>query len=131
RAIEKGFVVGNHTWTHRRASELGYDDVVAEIEKTESMIDNLYRKAGKARTAKLLRFPHLDRGAGGWIVDYDRAGRHGDTLKELFGAGLNITLAPSSEKQIETKARIQDYLAREGYITDIFRGVTFPWYTET
>src|SRR5688572_29155055 len=63
RAIKKGFVVGNHTYTHRRSSELSYDEVIAEIEKTERIIDDLYKKAGKSRTHKLLRFPHIDRGA--------------------------------------------------------------------
>ena len=76
RAIEKGFVIGNHTYTHRRASELSFEDVVVEIEKTEKMIDDMYQKAGRARTHKLLRFPHIDRGAGGWVVDYNAAGKY-------------------------------------------------------
>lgn len=128
RAIDKGFLIGNHTYTHRRASELSYDEVVAEIEKTELIIDGLYKNAGKARPVKLMRFPHIDRGAGGWIVDYDAAGDHKPALMELFGSGLNITLTPPSAAQIEKKEKIQAYLKREGFVTDIFNGVTFPWY---
>jgi peptidoglycan/xylan/chitin deacetylase (PgdA/CDA1 family) len=131
RAIEKGFVVGNHTYTHRRSSDLPYDTVIAEIEKTETLIEAMYRKAGKARTHKLLRFPHIDRGAGGWIVDYNAAGQYGETLMELFDKGLNIKLDPPSAEQVEKKAKIQDYLAREGFSTDVFGGVTFPWYVDT
>ena len=131
RAIEKGFVVGNHTYTHRRSSEMSYDEVIAEIEKTESLIDALYRRAGKARPVKLIRFPHIDRGAGGWVVDYDAAGQYGDTLGELFGKGLNITLDPPTPEQVEKKAKIQDYLAKEGFSTGVFQGVTFPWYAGT
>lgn len=131
RAIEKGFLIGNHTYTHRRSSELSYDEVITEIEKTETIIDDLYRRAGKVRTAKVIRFPHIDRGAGGWVVDYNAAGKHGDTLGELFGKGLNITLKPPSADQIEKKTKIQDYLKREGFSTDIYQGITFPWYTET
>lgn len=131
RAIDKGFLVGNHTYTHRRSSELSYEEVVSEIEKTEAIIESLYRKVGKVRPCKTIRFPHLDRGAGGWIVDYKAAGPHGDALATLFGSGLNITLDRPSNAQVEKKARIQDYLKREGFTADIFKGVTFPWYTET
>lgn len=131
RAIEKGFVVANHTYTHRRSSELPYVEVIAEIEKTEALIDAMYKRAGKARTHKLLRFPHIDRGAGGWIVDYDAAEPYADTLGELFGKGLNITLDPPSDEQVEKKGKIQDYLAREGFTADLYKGITFPWYTDT
>lgn len=131
RAIQKDFIIGNHTYTHRRSSELSYDEVIAEIEKTEKIIDDLYVRVGKPRTHKLLRFPHIDRGAGGWIVDYDAAGQYGDTLGELFGKGLNITMTPPTPSQIEKKMKIQDYLAREGFTTDLYRNVNFPWYRQT
>lgn len=128
RAIEKGFLIGNHTYTHQRSSVLSYEEIVAEIEKTEKLIDNMYRQAGMSRPAKVMRFPHLDRGAGGWVVDYKIAGEHGPALQELFGAGLNITLDALAPALIEKKQRIQDYLAREGFVTDIYKGITFPWY---
>lgn len=128
RAIEKGFLIGNHTYTHRRSSEMTYEEVIAEIEKTETLIDGLYRQAGKTRPVKLMRFPHIDRGAGGWIVDYNAAGAHKEALMELFGSGLNITLAPPAAALIEKKNKIQAYLKAEGFVTDIFNGVTFPWY---
>ncbi len=131
RAIGKGFVIGNHLHTHRRSSAIPYEEVVREIESTERLIDGLYKKAGRARPAKLLRFPHIDRGAGGWIVDYDAAGACGPALKSLFADGLNITLAPPSPEQMEKKARIQDYLKREGFTSDVYPGITHPWYTGT
>jgi peptidoglycan/xylan/chitin deacetylase (PgdA/CDA1 family) len=128
RAIEKGFVIGNHTYTHRRSSELSFEEVVSEIEKTEALIDGLYRKAGVARPCKLMRFPHIDRGCGGWVVDYDAAGPYRGDLMELFGSGLNITLQKPSAENVEKKEKIQAYLKREGFVTDVFKGVTFPWY---
>lgn len=128
RAIEKGFLIGNHTYTHRRSSELSFADVVTEIEQTERMIDALYRQAGKTRPAKIMRFPHIDRGAGGWVVDYNAAGPHKSALMELFGSGLNIALTPPSAEQVEKKHKIQEYLTREGFVTDIYAGVNFPWY---
>ncbi len=131
RAIGKGFVIGNHLHTHRRSSMVSYEEVVGEIEKTERLIDGLYKKAGKTRPARLLRFPHIDRGTGGWIVDYDATGEYGSLLKRLFSEGLNITLVRPTAEQEETKARLQEYLGREGFTADLYKGVTHPWYTGT
>lgn len=131
RAIEKGFVIANHTYTHRRSSELTFEEIIVELEKTEKLIDDLYKQAGKARPVKLMRFPHLDRGAGGWIVDYNTAGIYSGKLKELFLGGLNINLNPPTDEQRNKKARIQGYLKHEGFTADVFPGVTFPWYTDT
>lgn len=128
RAIEKGFLIGNHTYTHRRSSALPFDDIVTEIEKTERLIDGLYRQAGKTRPAKIMRFPHIDRGAGGWVVDYNAAGPHQGALMELFGSGLNIALTPPTTAQVDKKHKIQDYLKQQGFVTDIYTGVNFPWY---
>lgn len=133
RAIEKGFVLGNHLYTHNRSSGMDFETVVAEIQKTESLIDGLYKKANKTRPCKLLRFPHLDRGCGGWIVDYNAVPAHRDTLMELFAGGLNIKLTPPTAQQIEMKARLQDWLKSEGFqaSTECFKGVTFPWVEQT
>ncbi len=131
RAIQKGFVIGNHTWSHRRASTLRLDEIIEEIEKTEKVIDDLYRRAGRGRPAKLLRFPHIDRGTGGWIVDYPSLGEHETTIRELFGNGLNIKLSPPPSEWVDKKNRIQEYLAREGFTANIYPGVTFDWFTQT
>ncbi len=130
-AINKGFTIGNHTYTHRRSSELTFHEVVAEIERTEALIEGLYKQAGKTRTAKQLRFPHLDRGCGGWVVDYDAAGQYRAPLQYLFTDGLNITLQPPTAQQVEKKALIQDYLKREGFSADAYQGVTLDWYANS
>lgn len=131
RAIEKGFLIGNHTYTHQRSSTLSFDEVRSEIEKTEKMIEALYRKTGRTRTHKMIRFPHLDRGCGGYILDYDAAERLGYDLKPLFLDGLNIALERPTDEQMEKKARIQAYLLAEGFTAGPFKGVTFDWYQNT
>jgi peptidoglycan/xylan/chitin deacetylase (PgdA/CDA1 family) len=131
RAIEKGFLIANHTYSHRRASELSLKTIFEEIERTEAMIESLYKKTGKNRSHKMIRFPHLDRGCGGHIVDYMAARAMGYDLEPLFLKGLNIKLAPPTEEQLEKKAAVQEYLAREGYSTKGFLGVTFDWYANT
>ncbi len=131
RAIQKGFMIGNHTWSHRRASELTYDEIITEIEQTERMIARLYTQAGVVRPVKMIRFPHIDRGAGGWIVDYNQLGTHKDAVMTLFGAGLNITLTPPPPEWVDKKQKVQDYLKREGFRADVYPGVTFDWYKKT
>jgi peptidoglycan-N-acetylglucosamine deacetylase len=105
--------------------------IIEEIETTERMIDRLYRQSGKARPAKLLRFPYLDRGTGGWIVDYDAMGSQRDYVTRMFGSGLNTMLDPPSQEWIDKKHKLQDYLAREGFRADVYEGVTFDWYANT
>lgn len=131
RAIEKGFVIGNHTYHHRRSSEMSFEEVVREIEKTEKLIDAAYKKAGKKRIHKLMRFPHLDRGCGAWIVDYGAAIKKGYDLEELFLGGLNIQLKNPTSEQIEKKEKIQAWLAKEGFTIESYKGVSFDWYQNT
>ncbi len=131
RAIEKGFVIGNHTYSHRRSSVLSFEAVRTEIEKTETLIDGLYKKAGRARSHRMIRFPHLDRGCGGHVVDYDAADAKGYDLRSLFLDGLNIKLIPPTTAQTDNKARIQAYLKEQGFTATPFAGVAFGWYQNT
>lgn len=130
--IARGFVMANHLYAHQRASMLGFDDVVAEITRTEALIDAAYRAAGVTRPGKYLRFPHMDRGTGGWVVDYDAAPpAHRDTLMRLFADGLNVAMTKPGAAQVEMKHRLQDWLRAEGFTAPPFAGVTHTWYTET
>lgn len=131
RAIEKGFVIGNHTYHHRRSSEMAYQEIVEDIEKTEKLIERLYKQAGQSRNHKLIRFPHIDNGCGAWIVDYKAAEEKGYDLKSVFLEGLNISLRPITAQQIEKREKLQNYLIKEGYSADCFSAVTWDWYRDT
>lgn len=62
-AIKKGFIIGNHSYSHTSFSEVTLEQCLEEIQKTDKIIDNLYKKAGVKRPAKFFRFPHGDKGA--------------------------------------------------------------------
>jgi peptidoglycan/xylan/chitin deacetylase (PgdA/CDA1 family) len=132
RAIQKGFTVGNHAWSHTRFSALSFDQGVSEIQNTERLIDNAYRAAGKIRPGKYFRFPHLDRGCGGWVIDYDAVpdAADRDALIQLFTGGLNIDLAPPSEEMIAKKAALQDWLRGQGFAPPPCPGVMHSWYNQ-
>lgn len=61
-AIKKGFVIGNHSYTHPRFSEISVDEAINEIKKQDALIDRLYVKAHCKREYKTFRFPFGDKG---------------------------------------------------------------------
>lgn len=61
-ALEKGFQIGNHSLSHPSFSKISFEDAVWEIERTETLIDRVYRDAGVKRTVRLFRFPYIDKG---------------------------------------------------------------------
>lgn len=129
RAVQKGIVLGNHAWHHYRASQKPFEVYVDEIRSTETLIDQAYRDAGVARTNKYFRFPHIDRGTGGWIIDYNllnEADR--EDVIAVFSDGLNIDLTPPDAEMIEKKERIQRFLKEEGFSRFPSNGITFSWY---
>ena len=75
RAVEAGVHLGNHTWSHPRASELSEAAFVREIERTERRIEAAYDRAEATRPAKLFRFPYGDEGG-------DRAADFQGVLRE-------------------------------------------------
>jgi len=60
-ALEKGHLIGNHTYSHYKFSNLSMDMVKEEIEKTHSLIDEVYNDVS-IENPKLFRFPYGDRG---------------------------------------------------------------------
>lgn len=131
RAVERGFTAANHAFSHRRSSTLSLADMQDEILATEKLLDAAYKKAGQSRSQLYFRFPHMDRGAGGWVVDYDAVPAHCKTLRALFADGLNITLDPPRADQIEKKALLQEFLKAQGFSPLPAAGITHDWYNET
>ena len=61
-AVRRGFALGNHSFDHPHFSEIGVAEARASIEKTEALIDAVYREAAVPRPGKWFRFPYLDFG---------------------------------------------------------------------
>ena len=130
-AIQKGLRIGNHLYSHRRSSELSYEEVIEEIEKTEALINEAFQQAGKERAEKYIRFPHMDRGTAGWIVDYDQIPeRYKNDVESLFWDGLNVSKDKPSAELIEKKNRLEKWLKNNDFVTP-YKDITFPWYANT
>jgi len=110
RAVQKGMVLGNHGYTHKRAGDLGFDAVCDSIAKTEGLIDHCYAMAARPRPGKYFRFPYIDRGDG-------------DLLERRFGD----IVASGNVPENEAVRRLQDWLSEHGFAQP-FENVTHPLY---
>ena len=61
-ALKNGVIIGNHSYTHPHFSEISFDECVKEIEKCESVLDELYSEASAERKYRPFRFPYGDKG---------------------------------------------------------------------
>ena len=72
-AVKKGFIVGNHSYSHPHFSELTTRQAIEEVEKCEAVLNKLYCDAGVERTWRPFRFPYGDKG-----------GNNKDALQQYF-----------------------------------------------
>ena len=56
-AIRKGFVIGNHSYSHPKFSDISIEECLEEISKTDLIIDRLYKEANVKRGKKYFRYP--------------------------------------------------------------------------
>jgi len=61
-AIKRGFIIGNHSYSHTHFSEIPLESAYFEIEKGDKVIEEVYKKANEKRDFKLFRFPYGDKG---------------------------------------------------------------------
>lgn len=61
-ALQKGMIIGNHSYSHPHFSELSVEEGIAEIERCEEVLNKLYKDAGVERKYRPFRFPYGDKG---------------------------------------------------------------------
>ncbi len=103
-AIQRGFLVGNHSYDHPNFAEIDLAEVKCQILVTDRLIEKAYREAGIARPIKVFRFPYLSNGDGNWSKNCDWQNEH--------------------------VAAIQEILRDAGYRQPKFEGVTYDWFLE-
>ena len=74
-AVKHGIIIGNHSYSHPRFSELSLDEAIKEIQRQEKLIDQLYEASGCKRMHKVFRFPYGDKGGAnkGRLQEYLRS----------------------------------------------------------
>lgn len=130
RAIDKGFLIGNHSYGHERTSAAGFEEQTARIVKTQGLIDKAYATAEQKQPVKTFRFPHMDRGAGAWIIDFEAVPpEHREYLEKLFWEGLNVeSLERPGPEKFELKSKMQNWLKLQGFEKLPVQGITHPWF---
>lgn len=58
KTLEKGNIIGNHSYSHPVFPRISYDRAVREIERTDELIEKIYKKVGMKRLRKFFRFPY-------------------------------------------------------------------------
>ncbi|UCH31735.1 MAG: polysaccharide deacetylase family protein [Candidatus Bathyarchaeota archaeon] len=106
-AIQNGFVIGNHSYTHPLFSRIPVEECFKQIVLTDELIEKLYEKAGIKRPAKVFRFPWGDKGGG-----FDM------TEKGFF---------PKSENPEKIRI-VQSFLRKFGYRQPRFKGINYDWF---
>ncbi len=133
RAISKGIVIGNHSYAHDRTSVAGFESQTAQILQTQNLIERAYFEAGEVLPNRYIRFPHMDRGMGGWIIDLDTVpAEYRSYVENLFWDGLLIeTTGRPAPVLFELRAQMQDWLKSEGFQKLPTPEVTHPWFARS
>ena len=110
-AIQMGFVIANHSYSHPHFSAINLAQAKEEILKTDTIIEDLYRKANRPRNQKWFRFPYGDKGDGLYGQVFKRTG-----IKSWF-------TRPNSQR----KAFIQNVLLEAGYTQPSFDTIPYQY----
>jgi peptidoglycan/xylan/chitin deacetylase (PgdA/CDA1 family) len=105
-AIQKGFILGNHSYDHPFFSDLSLVQCCEQIRRTDEIIERLYQAARVKRQAKYFRFPYGDKG----------------------GLKYSEVLDPYDAEGAARKAAIQAFLTQSGYSQPRFERITYAYY---
>lgn len=75
-AIQKGLVIGNHSFAHKPAGSMPPQEWADDMETCDHLIEAAYARCGVTRPAKYFRFPYIDRGDGHKIEQIDEGAIH-------------------------------------------------------
>ncbi|MCC9136116.1 polysaccharide deacetylase family protein [Pontibacter silvestris] len=107
KALSMGFILGNHSYSHKAFSKISLREASKEIRKTHLLLEKLYNRAGVARDKKYFRFPYGDKGDG--------------MLGQVFTRGTD------PRKRLK-KRKIQKSLTELGYTNIMAPGVSYGYY---
>lgn len=113
-AIQRGFLIGNHSFHHPHFSDLSLDEAKQEILSTDELISQVYANMGLERPKRYFRFPYFDTG--------------GDTNAQAYEAKWS---GPRSGwfkfESADKRAAIQQYLRDLGYHQPVLEGINLRY----
>lgn len=114
-AIQKGFLIGNHSWSHPHFSDLFLEECKEEILRTDRFIEGIYQRLGRLWPLKCFRFPYFDSGGYENSVDYE--------ARERMPSGKPMPF-PNEEKRLGIQATLRDL----GYRQPDFQGINRSYF---
>jgi len=127
-AIEKGVLIGNHSYAHKPAGEMEPQEWCDDFELCEHLIEAAYARVGIARPAKYYRFPYIDRGDGKKVEQIDKAAISNNNLTSIFqqylkdnGFSQPFKNMPASYPS-EAADCLYTFTARDWMLNDTHRG---------
>lgn len=127
-AIEKGLIIGNHSYAHKPAGEMDPQEWADDLELCDHLIEAAYRRCDKPRPAKYYRFPYIDRGDGVKIeqIDKEHTAENEKTQELQNYLKLQGFKQPFKSMPSDYPGRIKDCLytftARDWMLNDKHRG---------
>lgn len=116
-AIRKGFLIGNHSYSHPYFSDLPLEACLEEIRRTDVIITEIYQRLGLEWPIKTFRFPYFDSGGDESSEAYEL--KWGKARGEWFRH-------PHEAKRIA----IQETLRDLGYRQPRFQGINHDYFTD-
>ncbi|MDQ2086321.1 polysaccharide deacetylase family protein [Herbivorax sp. ANBcel31] len=116
-AIGKGFLIGNHSYSHKHFSDLSIEQAKKAIQITDTIIDNIYMMIGIKRPIKVFRFPHFDQGGDISGEEYEK--KWNKSQSEWYVYSRN-------DRRIE----IQSFLRELGYVQPHFKNIKLQFFND-
>lgn len=107
QAIQDGFLLGNHSFSHPHFSQISARRARREILKSDQLLEAIYTEAGQTIPRKFFRFPYGDKADG--------------RMGKIFRPSTDV-------KRRRRKIMLQKYLAHLGYQAFKPEGVTYKYY---
>jgi len=104
KALKKGFILGNHSYSHPHFSRIDFSRACGEITRTGKLLEKAYSEAQK-NIIRIFRFPYGDKG---------------------YGDDIMGTPCPPEKK--EYTCRLQEFLKANGYRQPAFTGINYKKY---
>ncbi len=116
-AAERGFLIGNHAFSHPHFSDISLEEGKREILRTDELIEQIYHRLGVERPAKYFRFPYFD--SGGDVSGRAYEAKWSGPASEWFRYACD-----------EKRQELQGYLRAIGYRPPQFDGIKLEYFAD-
>ena len=138
-AVQNGYIIGNHSFSHPNFSEISLDQAKKEIRKTDLLIEKLHQECAIDVFNKYFRFPYGDIGDGKFGATFMkfeeartiRLGRLKKLQRSiLMLSPMNRHVEESKEKDMLKNSRaIERYLYELGYLGPQELNINYDFFT--